>query len=48
MNKRSEIGQNAQLLADNGLAGLEPWREKNRAIKQAMMQKLLTRRTRLV
>jgi type I restriction enzyme S subunit len=33
---------------DGELAGLEQRREKTRALKQAMMQELLTGRTRLV
>ncbi len=33
---------------DTDLAGLEQRRDKSRALKKAMMQKLLTGRTRLV
>jgi type I restriction enzyme S subunit len=33
---------------DAELAALEQWRDKTRALKQGMMQELLTGRTRLV
>ena len=50
MNKRShnEQNTNTDALPDAGSAVLEQRREKARALKQAMMQELLTGRTRLV
>jgi len=44
MNKRSQTGRNANPFPDIGWAR----REETRALKQAMMQELLTGKTRLL
>jgi hypothetical protein len=50
MNKRhhNEQNTNTDALPDEGLAGLAQPRERTRALNQAMIQELLTGRTRSV